>query len=75
MVDERAREAATVAAGDRVRAYQLLIRWAASDTVLDDALNSVGLLISMKEDLEERGEVQQAGSIDRLLIRECQTGD
>ena len=67
LVNARAQEAAAAEPGDRGRAYRLLLRWAATDTTLDDALNSVGLLMTMKEDLEGRGEDKQASSIDRLL--------
>ncbi len=67
LVNARAQEAAAAEPGDRDRAYRLLLRWATTDTILDDALNSVGLLMTMKEDLEERGKAQQASSIDLLL--------
>ena len=74
LVNARAQEAAAAEPEDRDRAYRLLLRWAITDTVLDDALNSVGLLMTMKEDLEERGEVQQASSIELLLVCEAQIG-
>ncbi len=72
LVNARAQEAATAEPNDRGRAYQLLLRWATTDTILDDALNSVGLLMTMKEDLEERGKARQASSIDLLLVHEPQ---
>ena len=75
LVNTKAREAAVAEPTDRGRAYSLLMRWAAADTMLDDALNSVGLLMSMKESFEQSGESQQASSIDRLLLNEPSVGD
>ena len=54
LVNVRAREAAETEPTDRGKAYHLLMRWAATDTMLDDALNSVGLPMSMKESFEQR---------------------
>ena len=67
LVHDNARRAALEAGGDRGRAYQLLNRWAGHDAVLQDALNSFGLLITLKEELESQGEVQRAISIGNLL--------
>jgi len=67
VVDVNARRAAHEAEGDRTRAYRLLNYWAKSDVVLEDALNWVGLLIRMKEELETQGEFQRAASIESLL--------
>ena len=67
LVDINARRAALEADGDRSRAYQILNYWAKCDFVLEDALNWVGLLISLKEELEGQGEFQRAASIGNLL--------
>ena len=67
LVNQKAEEAASAAGGDRARAYQILRQWAAADPILDDALHAVGLLIGMKEDLEARGALQRALSIESLL--------
>ena len=67
IVDLSAKRAAEEAEGDRGQAYRLLNHWARSDAVLEDALNWVGLLITMKEELEGQGEMQRAASIENLL--------
>ena len=67
LVDEKAREAACAAPGNRSEAYSLLYQWAQHDAVLEDALNSVGLLMTMKEQLEMKGELRRAGSLQHLL--------
>ena len=68
LVHHNAKRAARESDGDRGRAYALLNRWARCDASLEDALNSVGLLMDLKEDLENRGEHKRAASISHLLI-------
>ena len=67
LVDQKAREAALAAPEDRAQAYRLLRLWASEDAVLEDALNSIGILMAMREQLVSQGELNQASSIEHLL--------
>ena len=67
LVDQRAKEAVIAAREDRVKAYRLLQYWSKDDAVLSDALTSVGLLLSMKDDLVIQGNFERASSIETLI--------
>ncbi len=67
LVNRRAREAVAAARDNRDEAYRLLEAWSRSDATLADALRSVGLLLSLKEDFEKKGQVRQASSIESLI--------
>ncbi len=70
LVNEKAREAVAAAPANRLEAYRLLKSWSDRDAILEDALASVGLLVTLREQLKKNGDAQRALSIDDLLSME-----